>query len=336
MSPLKGILVGASRRVPATGITGAAACAALLLALSFACRAAIAAPPPAALAIRDADARRAEKVLTRLRLLHEAADADDATAYRALASKFYPGLFVTVAEMRPGDLGTDLSTAVFLAEELWRTWSAAGAAPADCRRERPDTYLPLCLGLRGGTVRQLLLAKSRLHARWAEAVLRDDRGEGGAETARAVAEVRAARANDLLIAARITETLKALEGRLPLSGADEGRGGRPATTAAGFDRSDGELADAVRAAGDLLAWMPRSQTFHRLSGARHAYTDGLSWYWKARQSKSLVVSANGFAPDPLKVIGLDAEQAGAAAQANWKSAVKLTRLTEQSLLVAAR
>jgi hypothetical protein len=50
----------------------------------------------------------------------------------------------------------------------------------------------------------------------------------------------------------------------------------------------------------------------------------------------LVVSANSFAPDPLKALALDAEQAVAAATANWKSAAKLTRLTEQSISGAAR
>ena len=73
--------------------------------------------------------------------------------------------------MRPSDLSTDLSTAVFLSEELGRKWFDAGRGRADCRGQRPDIYAPLCAALRGGTVRQLLLAKSRLHARWAEAVL---------------------------------------------------------------------------------------------------------------------------------------------------------------------
>ena len=334
MSPLKGILVSTDRPAPATVCRGAAACAVLIIAFTFACRAAAASVSPDACAIRDADALKAAKVLAKLRLLHEAADADDASAYCALASKLYPDLFVKVAEIRAGDLSTDLSTAVFIAEKLGRTWAAAGEATADCRVERPDIYMPLCLSLRGGTVRQLLLAKSRLHARWAEAVLRGYGGAADAETARALSEVKAARANDRLIAARVVETLRPLEGLLRGSAADAGRGGQLAT--AGLNGSDGELADALYAADALLAWMPRSQTFYRLSGAQHAYADGLSWYLKARRSKRLVISANSFAPDPLKVLALDAEQAVAAAAANWKSAAKLTRLTEQSLSEATR
>lgn len=337
MLPLNSILVGTGRRRCAPLSHGAAASAALLLALTFAGSAAVAAVPDGAREIRAADARRAEQVLAKLRLLHDAAAADDADAYRKLASKFYPDLFVKVADVRPGDLGTDLSTAVFLADKLGRTWSAAGAAAADCQSERPDIYLPLCLGLRGGTVRQLLLAKSRLHARWAEAVLSRHRGEADAETARALAEMAAARANDLRLAARVAETLKTLEGRLPPSNGDAGRGLSFDARSAGPGGSDGECADALRVAESLLAWMPRDPAFYHLSGARLAYADGLSWHRKVRQTKRLVVSAaSGFAPDPLKELRLDPEQVGATVRANWRSAIRLTRLAEQSLSGTAR
>jgi hypothetical protein len=310
---------------------------ACLLVFTFAGRAAAAAVPDGERVLHDGDVRRAEKVLAKLRLLHDAAADDDAGAYRALVPKLYPDLFVKVAEMRPGDVSTDLSTAVFLAERLGRTWAVAGAAPADCGSERPDIYLPLCLGLRGGSVRQLLLAKSRLHARWAEAVVRNSGGEATAETARAIAEMEAARANDLLIAARVVETLETIEERLPLSREDAARGKRFITSAGGFDGSDGEFADALRVSEALLAWMPRSPTFYHLSCARLSYADGLSWYRKVRQAKSLVVSAaSGFAPDPLKALRLDAEQVGATVRANWKAAIKHTRLAEQSLSGPAR
>jgi hypothetical protein len=330
MSPLKGILVSPQRRVFAPASFGAALCAAFVLVLTFACRDACASVSAGAHAIRDADARRAEKVLAKLRLLQDAAEADDADAYRALTSKLYPDLFVTVAEMRPGDLSTDLSTAVFLAEELGRKWFAAEAAAADCRSERPDIYMPLCLALRGGTVRQLLLAKSRLHARWAEAVLRNNRGEANADTARALAEMNAARANDALIAARVEETLRPLEGLLQPTKLDANRRQRFNASALSSDDHDAEFAEALRDAGALLAWMPRSQTLYRLSNARQAYADGLWWQSKGRQSKSLVISANGFQPDPLKYLRLNAEQVTAAATANWMTAVKHTRLAEQS------
>src|SRR5205085_724845 len=307
-----------------------------MLALTFACRAAVASVSADATAINKGDARRAEKILAKLRLLHEAADAGDANAYRALASKLCPGLFITVAEMRPGDLSTDLSTAVFLADVLGHTWFAAGAAVADCRSERPDIYAPLCAALRGGTVRQMLLAKSRLHVRWAEAVLRTYKGEADAETTRTLAEMNAARANDALIAAHVMETLRPPGGLPQPSESDANRGQQFNASALSSDNPDAEFAEALREAGALLAWMPRSRTFYQLSNAWQAYTDGLWWQSKSRQSKSLVVSANNFQPDPLKDLRLDAKQVTAAATANWMSAVKYTRLAEQSLSQPAR
>jgi hypothetical protein len=331
VSPLRGILVSTHRRASVRVSSGAALCAALVLALTLTCRVAVASVSADAAAIHDGDARRAEKVLAKLRLLHEAAEAGDAPVYRALTSKLYPGLFITVAEMRPGDLSTDLSTAVFLAESLGRTWFAAGAAVADCQNERPDIYAPLCIVLRGGTVRQLLLAKLRLHASWAEAVLRNYRGEAGAETARTLAEMNAARANDALIAARVVEALRPLEGLLQAPKPDANRGQRFNASALSSDNPDAEFVEALRDAGALLAWMPRSQTFYQLSNARQAYADGLWWHGKARQSKSLVISANNFQPDQLKNLRLNAEQVTAAATANWMSAVKYTRLVEQSM-----
>lgn len=331
MSPLKGILVSDPHRMSASVSPGAALCAAFVLALTFACRDAVASVSADATAVHNGDARRAEKILAKLRPLHDAAEADDAARYRALASKLYPGLFVTVAEMRQGDLKTDLSTAVFLADELGRKWFAAGEATADCRSERPDIYAPLCLALRGGTVRQMLLAKSRLHARWAEAVLRDYRGEADAETARTLAEMNAARSNDALIAERVVETMRPLEGLLQSPKPDANRRQRFDSSALGSDNPDAEFAETLRDAGTLLAWMPRSQTFYQLSNARQAYADGLWWHGKARQSKSLVISANSFQPDPLKDLRLDARQVTAVATANWMSAAKHTRLAEQSI-----
>lgn len=335
MPPLKGILISARQSVSAAAHFRMAARVALLLLSAFAAPAVVLAMPGDTRAIREDDAQRAEKILSKLRLLHEAASAGDTGAYRKLTSKLFPDLFIKVSEMRPSDLSTDLTTAVFLTEKLGRNWAAASDTTADCRSERPDIYLPLCQDLRGGTVRQLLLAKSRLHARWAEAVLRNKRGEADAETAHALAEMDAARANDILIAALVVKELKTIEERLPTTGT--ARGERFKISAAGSDSADGEFADSLQVAEALLAWMPRSQPFYQLSGARLAYVDGLSWYRKARQSKSLLVSAtSAFVPDPLKELRLDAAQVSNTVHANWKSAAKHTRLAEQSLSGASR
>jgi hypothetical protein len=336
MWPLNTLQSRTLSRRAAIATARAALCAACLIGFAFTACAESPDDAVTSSSLREKDVRRAEKVLAQLRLLDEAAAANDESAYRARTSKLYPGLFVAVADMRQSDLQTDLSTAVFLYEKVWRTWLSAGATAADCGRERPDIYLPLCLELRGSTARQLLLAKARLHTRWAVAVVKDYRGERGPEIARALSEMRAARANDMLIAARVVATLKPLEELVNSSQTSAGYQERRTASKAGAVKPDGEFADVLDLAADLLDWMPRSPAFYQLSGARLAYADGLSWYQKARQSKALVISANSFQSDPLKNLGMDAEQVTAAAEANWKSAARHTRLAERSLPASVR
>jgi hypothetical protein len=283
-------------------------------------------------ALRDKDVRRAENVVAKLELLDSAATSgEDAKTYHALAAKLYPGLFVAVADMRESDLKTDLDTAVFLYAKVGRTWFAAGASKADCENERRDIYLRLCLDLRGGTARQLLLSKARLHARWAEAVVKNYRGVGDAESLRALSMMKAAREHDRVLVARIVETLKRLE-RLTnayptYADYQEGR----AAPEISPDGSDPEFADALNTASLLLASMPRSLSFYHLSNARDSYRDGLFWYRKVHLSKKLVVSANAFERDPLVDLRLNAEQVGYTVVVNWRTAVKYTRLAEHSL-----
>lgn len=286
---------------------------------------------------QEKDVRRAEKVLDKLRPLVEAAALDDDAELRRLARKLYPGLFATVAEMRPSDLKTDLDTVVYLYEALSRARADEVEQAADCERERPDVYRPLCRGLAGGPRRRLLAAKARLHARWAEAVVKSHRGAGDAEAARLVSEMRAARANDLRIAARVARELKSLEGAVEpaTSYADYLERGDAAKVS--FERLDAEFADALSRAGALLGWLPRSPVRYQLSAAWRSYRDGLFWYQKVKAAGRKVVSAAaaGFEHDPLRELRLDASQVGYTAAANWRAAAKYTRLAESSLPPAA-
>ena len=309
----------------------AALCAAWVLCLAFASRADGVA---ATLAVGEKDVRRAEKVVAKLRLLDEAAARDDADALRARAAKLYPGLFVAVADMRASDLKTDLDTAVFLYERVVRTWFAAGAASlvaADCAGERPDIYRPLCHELRGGTARQLLLSKARLHVRWAEAVVKTFRGCGDADTSRALSEMKAARDNDLVIAARIVETLKHLERVVNAPATYAEYQERGAASQVSSDKLEGQCSDALDLVSALLSSMPRSPAFYQLAVARRGYGDGLFWQRKVSESKKTVVSAHAFTRDPLQDLRMDANQVGYVAVTNWKSALKHTRMAERAI-----
>lgn len=286
---------------------------------------------------REKDVRRAEKVLEKLRLLDEAAASHEGEErFRSLARKLYPGLLIAVSDMRPSDLKTDLGTAAFLYEDAARAWSLAGRTTADCEGERPDLYRPLCLGLGGGTVRQLLFTKARLHSRWAEAVVKTCRGEGGAGTSRLLSEMKAAREQDLRIAARISGTLKSLEGMVNTPAGYAAYVEQRAEVRVGSERLEAEFSDALGRAGALLGWMPRSPVYYSLSSAWRSYGDGLFWYRKASGSRKLVVSAaSGFERDPLEELRLGAGQVGYTVVVNWRAAAKYTRLAEQSLPSAA-
>lgn len=309
-----------------------ALCAACLFGLALDALAAGAPGTAAPPALREKDVRRAEKVVAKLRLLDAAAaSGDDAKAYRALADKLYPDLFVTVADMRASDLKTDLDTAAFIYARVGQAWFATGATTADCKYERRDIYLPLCVGLRGGTSRQLLLSKARLHVRWAEALVKNHKGENDPDTSRELEAIRAARGNDSLIAAQVVETLKPLEGLVNTFPTYADYQERPDVSKVGFDRLDAEFADALSVASQLLASLPRSPVFYHLSNARYCYRDGLFWYQKVHQSRKLVVSANGFAGDPLRELRLGADQVGYTVVVNWRTAVKYTRLAEHML-----
>lgn len=281
--------------------------------------------------VREQDVRTAEKVVAKLRLLDDAAARDDADALRALAAKHYPGLFVTVADMRESDLKTDLDTAVFTYERIIRAWRAAGATEADCSSERTDIYLPLCLDLRGGTVRQLLISKARLHARWAEALIKTHRGAADAESSRALAAMRAAREADAALAARVVGRLQDLEELVSTSLTDAEGEEHRTLSGIGFDRLAAEFTAAHGAAAALLASMPRGPAFYHLSNALGCYRDGLFWSRKLHQSKKLTVSANGFAHDPLADLRLEPGQVSNSVAVNWKKARKYTRLAEQSV-----
>ncbi|HEV3468032.1 MAG TPA: hypothetical protein VG148_01835 [Pyrinomonadaceae bacterium] len=275
--------------------------------------------------------------MEKLRRLDEAAAAGGGGDYRRLTRRLYPGLFVAVAGMRQGELKTDLDTAAFLYEEVGRAWSAAGDAPPDCERERPDTYRPLCLGPAGGSVRQLLLAKARLHARWAEAAVKAFRGAADGETSRLLSEMKAARAYDLLIAARVSETLKSLEEIVHTSPSYADYLEHRAEAKVSPEKLEAEFVGALGRAGALLGWLPRSPVYYHLSSARRSYGDGLFWYWKVHGSKKMVVSAAaGFERDPLQEMRLDAGRVGYTVVTNWKAAAKYTRLAEQSLAAVAR
>ncbi|HEV2705426.1 MAG TPA: hypothetical protein VGV59_05850 [Pyrinomonadaceae bacterium] len=280
--------------------------------------------------LREKDVQRAEQVITKLRLLDYAARSN-AQAFLKTADKLYPALFVTVAEMRPSDLKTDLDTAAFLYEEASRIWRTTGTRTADCSQERRDIYRPLCLELEGGTVGRLLVSKARLHTSWAEAVVSQHKGATGADVTRRLADMNAARANDSAIAAQAVRTLRTLEQYVNTFKTYADYQEQRTLAKVNLSELDGEFADALARAGVLIASMPRSPALYHLRNAYQSYLDGLFWSRKIRQSTTRVVSVNGFDSNPLADLRLSAEQVGYTTVGSWKKGKEYTRRAEHAL-----
>jgi hypothetical protein len=319
----------------------------LLCLLAFAARAARADAPG------GKDTKKAEAVLAKLSLLEEAAASSD--AFRKVAGKLYPGLFVAVSELREGDLKTDLSTAVTLYESAYRTRSAAASNAPDCSSEMRETYFRLCLENAGDRA-ALLRAEARLHAHWADAELRYLRGERDAATLDAVAQVRAERSTDAALAEEALRILKELsdgvsddatpadtkERRAPEARRTSADGeaqreqadsevlrARDSDSATRFSESPSASLEEVNR---ILASLPRGPVYRLLSNARDAFRDGLYWQVKTLPARALTVNANALAaPDPLRRLDLDTDAASRAASDNLRGALKFVKRAEEAL-----
>ena len=290
----------------------------------FAGHAALAAPA-------EKDARKAETVVAKLRLLDAAAASGDAAAYRKLAGKIFPGLFVSVSEFREGDLKTDLSTAAAFYESALR---ARGRA-TDCERELRESYFRLCRENKGDRA-ALLVAKARLHERWAEAELSYLHGVRDAATLDTLTQVRAERSTDFSLATEALRALKELAENMNASASD---GRFSSSTAQRFSSSDESarrlaenFSDPLEEVNLILASLPRGPAYTVLGNARDAFRDGLYWQLKTLPANALVVNATSFAdPDPLRQVDLNPDAAARAAADNLRAARRFIRRAEEEL-----
>ena len=260
------------------------------------------------------DLKRAEAVLSKLRRLEETAATADPDAFIKTARKLYPELFSKVAALREGGLKAELTTAVFLYESSLRASRHSGAA--DCSRELRESYARLCLETRDGGRAAILRAKALLHARRAQAELLYARGDRTDITLNAVSRIRAERDTDRALAADALQTLKELAAS---SSSDDAR----------------PVFDRLEAVERVLASLPRDRTHRLLREARDAFRDALHWRLKAAPAVALVIDAGSFTPrGELPRLGLRADDATHAAQANLRAALKFIAKAEEELAVA--
>jgi hypothetical protein len=263
------------------------------------------------------DLRKAEAVLSKLRRLEEASASSVQEAFDRAARKLYPELFSKVSALREGGLKTELTTAVVLYESSLRA-SRQGAP--DCTRELRESDARLCLETGAGGRATFLRARALLHARRAQAELLYARGERGAATLDAVALIRAERDTDRALASDALQTLKELVAATASPSEDD----------AALRALD--VAGRLEAVDRVLTSLPRDRAQQLLREARDAFRDGLYWQLKAAPALSLVIEASSFTPrGELPRLGLRADDAIHAAQANLRAALKFISKAEEEL-----
>jgi hypothetical protein len=261
------------------------------------------------------DLKKAEAVLSKLRRLEEATATADPNIFVKAARKLYPGLFSEAASLVDGGLKSELTTAVFLYESSLRAARQTGAP--DCSREPRESYARLCFETRDAGRAAFMRAKARLHARRAEAELFYAGGARDAATLEAFALIRAERDTARALASDALQSLKEL-----VAASTTGDDARPAA----------DVDERLDAVDRVLASLPRDRPHQLLREARDAFRDGLYWRHKAAPALALVIDARSFIPrGELPSMGLHADDATRAAQANLRAALKFIDRAEEEL-----
>jgi hypothetical protein len=277
--------------------------------------------------LREKDIATGESIVAKLHRLEELTkESAHSEKRRKLVAKMYPGLFVQVADLRESDLKTDLTTAVFLYDDVLQSQIDSNNAAPDCEAEQREIYAQLCMENKSGTLADFLMAKARLHTRWAEAVINYHRGINDVFTMATLELIHRERDNDLMLARQAVEALQILEKNVcnysTLSEFEEHR----QLARVSFERLSEEVSVTLQRVDRILLSLPRSPLFNALYHARNAYANGLFWWQKTYRQSKLIVNANAFAePDDLKSSRLDAGEANYTIVINWRNAIRHTR-----------
>ena len=279
-------------------------------------------------ALTEKDVNRSERILAKLRGLEQAHVETNATVKHGKPfAEIYGSLFVEVAKLHASDLKTDLTTAVFLYEEA----SQGKLRPNDdsgleCEDELREVYAKLCRENQTGKLADFLRAKARLHTLWAEAVIKDYRGEKDAATIATLKEMRQGREVDVKLGESAVMSLRSLEkevyGYSSLAEFEEHR----SLARVPFEQLAEDVSRMLRRVDRILLSLSRSQLFYPLYHARNAYANGLFWWQKTHRQTKLVVNVNSFKePYEIKSSRLDAGVANYTVVINWRNAIKHTR-----------
>lgn len=277
--------------------------------------------------LREKDIATGESIIAKLHRLEQLTkESGNSEKHRKLVAKMYPGLFVEVADLRESDLKTDLTTAVFLYDEILQSQIDANNAAPDCEDEPKEIYARLCAENKSGTLPGFLMAKARLHTSFAEAVINYHRGRGDVVTMATLQLIREERDNDLTLASEAVKALQSLEKNVcnysSLAEFEEQR----TLTRVSFERLSKEISKTLQSVDRILLSLPRSPLFYSLYHARNSYANGLFWWQKTSSRSKLVVNAKAFnEPDVMNSSKLDTREVSYTIVINWRNAIRHTR-----------
>jgi hypothetical protein len=279
--------------------------------------------------LREKDVVAGEKILARLREFEQAQQQQAAALERRQKTrrKISGELFVQAAAMRPSDLKTDLTTALFLYDEAFRESVIPDSGAAlDCEGELREVYARLCRENRAGSRSLYLEAKARLHTRWAGATINDYRGAGDGATVALLEEMRSERQNDVRFAGLAVKALKSLEGEVydhsTLAEFEEQR----RLSRVPFERLSADVSNMLERVDAVLLSLPRGRLFYPLYHARNAYADGLFWWRKTDKGRGMAVDVNSLnEPAGAKSYGLDPDTLSYTVAISWRKAIRHTR-----------
>jgi hypothetical protein len=231
-----------------------------------------------------------------------------------------------VADLRESDLKTDLTTAVFLYDEVLQSQIDSNTTAPDCQSEPREIYARLCAEEKPGTLSTFLMAKARLHTSFAEAVINYHRGRGDVVTMAMLALISEERQQDLTLARQAVDALQVLEKQVCNYSTLAEFETKRTLARVPFKQLSQDVLKSLQTVDRILLSLPRGPLFYPLYHARNAYANGLFWWQKIQRQSKLVINAKAFTePDELKSVGLDKDEVGYTIAINWRTAIRHTR-----------
>jgi len=237
---------------------------------------------------------RAEQLLRELEQFDTSMNSGPGTAqFKARTEKLSNSFGHNAGMLPESNVKTDLATAVYWYEQLALNLNHSPAArphamsaSTRCESERPGAYQQLCECASGST-RDLLWAKARLHLRWAKAAINFEK-TGTVE--RPLDDVAVERKVDQMLAARVIDSLKVLEGKVFVyrSLADFERSGKLARVPLADFKE--EMQKVTFEAESTLAWLPQNLLKSELNNALHSFADGAYWWEQIDRPRVVKVS----------------------------------------------